>query len=126
MHDVNFAFKCSARDIYRQINLTSEGSFIDAEFLFLMTRRGARLAEIGLNYYPRVAGVSTLGGGKAALQTFREMVKFRRQLHEQPTHNADSERRQLRPKSGDQPRDSAGVPGGNPAERQLDAERTSV
>jgi len=62
--DVNFAFKLFRRSFLEKILLTSEGSFIDAEFLLEMKRVGARFAEIGLDYYPRVAGVSTLASNK--------------------------------------------------------------
>jgi glycosyltransferase involved in cell wall biosynthesis len=62
--DVNFAFKLFKRSLYQKVRLTSEGSFIDAELLLEMRRAGARIVEVPLNYYPRVAGVSRRGGAK--------------------------------------------------------------
>ncbi len=75
--DVNFAFKLFRKSFLRQIVLTSEGSFIDAELLLEMSRVGARIAEIGFNYYPRVAGVSTLAGNRIILKILVEMLHYR-------------------------------------------------
>src|SRR5438046_1826169 len=60
VRDVNFAFKLFRREVLRQVHLESEGSFIDAELLLGARQAGFRIAEIGMNYYPRVAGTSTL------------------------------------------------------------------
>ena len=62
--DVNFAFKLFKRELLDKILLTSEGSFIDAEFLLEIKRVGAKITEIPMDYYPRVAGVFNTGRHK--------------------------------------------------------------
>lgn len=76
VRDVNFAFKLFRRELMRQIHLESEGSFIDAELLLEARRSGYRMAEIGMNYYPRVAGVSTLASSSVVLKLLREMLRY--------------------------------------------------
>jgi glycosyltransferase involved in cell wall biosynthesis len=74
--DVNFAFKMIRREILQHISLDSEGSFIDAELLIRARRLGANIAEMGLDYYPRTAGVSTLASSSVVLKIFSEMWAF--------------------------------------------------
>jgi glycosyltransferase involved in cell wall biosynthesis len=76
--DVNFAFKMVRRDMLRRITLTSEGSFIDAELLIRARRLGAAIREMGLEYYPRTAGVSTLASSAVVLKIVQEMWAFSR------------------------------------------------
>jgi glycosyltransferase involved in cell wall biosynthesis len=71
--DVNFAFKLFRREILDHMTLESEGSFIDAELLIEASRRGYRIKEYGLKYYPRIAGVSTLSGLNIILKILSEM-----------------------------------------------------
>src|SRR4029077_5983856 len=76
VRDVNFAFKLFRREVMRQVHLESEGSFIDAELLLEARRAGFRIAEIGLNYYPRVAGTSTLASSSGVLKLLRERLRY--------------------------------------------------
>jgi len=84
VHDVNFAFKLFKRSLYQKVRLTSEGSFIDAELLLEMRRAGARIVELPLTYYPRVAGVSTLSGNAVIFRILAEMFRYRIFGHAQP------------------------------------------
>jgi glycosyltransferase involved in cell wall biosynthesis len=84
VRDVNFAFKLFKRSFYQQVRLTSEGSFIDAELLLELRRAGARLNEIGMNYYPRVAGVSTLSSNSVIFKILGEMTRYRLFGYAQP------------------------------------------
>jgi glycosyltransferase involved in cell wall biosynthesis len=77
VHDVNFAFKLFKRSLYEKVRLTSEESFIDAELLLEMRRVGARIVELPLNYYPRVAGLSTLSGNAVIFKILAEMFRYR-------------------------------------------------
>jgi len=76
VRDVNFAFKLFRREVLRNVHLESEGSFVDAELLLETCRAGYRIAEIGLNYYPRVAGTSTLASSTVVLKLLQEMVRY--------------------------------------------------
>ena len=70
------AFKLFRREVLRQVHPESEGSFIDAELLLETRRAGFRIAEMGLNYYPRVAGTSTLASSSVVLKLLREMLRY--------------------------------------------------
>ena len=58
--DINFACKIIPRSALSRMQLTSEGSFIDAELLLESRRVGLRTTEVPLVYYPRTRGQSTL------------------------------------------------------------------
>jgi glycosyltransferase involved in cell wall biosynthesis len=77
VRDVNFAFKLFKSSLYERVRLTSEGSFIDAELLLEMRRSGARIVEFPMNYYPRVAGVSTLSSNAVIFKILEEMFRYR-------------------------------------------------
>ena len=77
VRDVNFAFKLFRRSFLSRMSLGAEGSFIDVELLLELRRTGARFVEMGLDYYPRVAGVSTIGGLKVVPRMLWEMIKYR-------------------------------------------------
>ena len=109
VHDVNFAFKLFKRSLLDSIVLASEGSFIDAEFLLEMKRAGARFAEIGMDYYPRVAGVSTLASNSVVIAILREMVRYRLEAHGKSPEDFSGERRRLWLEQRDKPRDPVGV-----------------
>jgi glycosyltransferase involved in cell wall biosynthesis len=81
VRDVNFAFKLFRREAMRHVHLESEGSFIDAELLLETRRAGYRIAEIGLNYYPRVAGTSTLASATVVLKLLQEMLRYSWSAH---------------------------------------------
>ena len=93
--DVNFAFKLFKRAKLDEILLTAEGSFIDAELLLEMQRIGARFAEIGLDYYPRVAGVSTLASNGVILKILQEMIRYRFEAYGKSPEDFSGERRRL-------------------------------
>jgi glycosyltransferase involved in cell wall biosynthesis len=76
VRDVNFAFKLMRQEVLRQVHLASEGSFIDAELLLEARRAGFKIAEIGLNYYPRTAGTSTLASAAVVRKLEREMNRY--------------------------------------------------
>lgn len=93
--DVNFSFKLFRRALLEKIVLTSEGSFIDAEFLLEVKRAGAKIAEIGMDYYPRVAGESTLASNSVILKILLEMWVYYREAHGRAPENFGGERRRL-------------------------------
>jgi glycosyltransferase involved in cell wall biosynthesis len=78
--DINFSFKLFHRSLLQKIELKSEGSFIDAEFLIRARKAGATIVQIGVDYFPRSRGVSTLSSPGVILTILREMARLRREL----------------------------------------------
>ena len=74
VRDVNFAFKVFRRSVLEKFTLTSEGSFIDAEFLLRARKAGCVIIQIGLDYFPRTRGTSTLGSVPVILSILRDMA----------------------------------------------------
>ena len=109
VRDVNFAFKLFKSCLLENIVLVSGGSFIDAELLLEMQREGARFAEIGFDYYPRVAGVSTLASNTVVLKILCEMLTYRLEAYGKTTDNFSGERRRLWLERRDQSRDRVGA-----------------
>ena len=78
--DVNFSFKLFRRALLDKIVLKSEGSFIDAEFLVRAKKAGAHVIQIGVDYFPRTRGQSTLASPEVILGILREMMTLWREL----------------------------------------------
>lgn len=60
VRDVNFACKLFRRRVLDAVQLESEGSFIDAELMSRADRMGFRIVQVGLDYFARSRGISTL------------------------------------------------------------------
>jgi glycosyltransferase involved in cell wall biosynthesis len=84
--DINFAFKLCHRRIFDHVRLVSEGSFIDAELFIRTTRLGYDILQLGVDYFPRTRGESTLASPAIIVKILREMFKLRGELKSlQPT-----------------------------------------
>jgi glycosyltransferase involved in cell wall biosynthesis len=80
VRDINFAFKLCRRRVLEQIELVSEGSFIDAELTIRAQRMGFHIVQIGVDYFPRTRGVSTLSSAGVIATMLKEMQELRREL----------------------------------------------
>ncbi len=74
LRDVNFSCKLIRRSLLDALKLRSEGSFIDAELLGRCVARGAVIQQVGLDYFPRTRGLSTLSSPHTVLTILREMA----------------------------------------------------
>jgi glycosyltransferase involved in cell wall biosynthesis len=75
VRDVNFAFKLFRRSVLGRFPLRSNGSFIDAEFLLRARKHGCPIIQIGLDYFPRTRGLSTLASFGVIAEMLREMAE---------------------------------------------------
>ena len=73
IRDVNFAFKAFKREVLAKIPLRSEGSFINAELLIRAERMGFYICQMGVDYFVRRVGVSTLASPGVILKIIKEM-----------------------------------------------------
>jgi glycosyltransferase involved in cell wall biosynthesis len=80
LRDVNFSFKLFKRSLLDRIELESEGSFIDAEFLLRARKAGAAIIQMGVDYFPRSRGVSSLASPGVIAGILREMARLWREL----------------------------------------------
>jgi glycosyltransferase involved in cell wall biosynthesis len=71
--DINFSFKLLRREVLQAIELESEGSLIDAELIVKAKNLGFDIQQIGLDYFRRSRGVSTLSSPRVILQMLREL-----------------------------------------------------
>ena len=72
--DINFAFKLMRREILEAVELRSEGSLISAELITKSKNLGFTVQQIGLDYFPRTRGRSTLSSLGVIGKIFRELV----------------------------------------------------
>jgi glycosyltransferase involved in cell wall biosynthesis len=80
MRDVNFAFKLCRGAIFDDVQLKSEGSFIDAELVIRAKGAGYSVVQFGVDYFPRTRGVSTLSSPSVIVKLLQEMFALRREL----------------------------------------------
>jgi len=91
LRDINFAFKLCRRTVLDHVELVSEGSFIDAELVIRAQRSGFQILQIGVDYFPRTRGVSTLSSVSVIRTMLGEMFRLRSDLKRVVPHRAPSE-----------------------------------
>jgi NAD(P)-dependent dehydrogenase (short-subunit alcohol dehydrogenase family) len=62
-----------------------EGSFIDIEILVKAHRLGARIKQVDVPHYPRVAGKATGAGPRAMAKTFLDLFRLWHRLRSAPS-----------------------------------------
>ena len=77
VRDIDCAMKLFRRQVFDGLRLDAEGPFLSAELLIKLRARGARLAQVGVNHYPRAAGTNTGASFKKILRTFRDLAVLR-------------------------------------------------
>lgn len=74
--DINFSFKLMRRELLETVELKSEGSLIDAELVVKAKNLGFVIQQLGMDYFPRTQGHSTLSSPKVILKIFRELFSL--------------------------------------------------
>jgi len=82
--DVNFSFKMMHRRVLESLELKSQGSFIDAELVVKAIRRGFRVFQMGVDYFPRTRGVSTLASPSVIVKMVKELAVLYRETAQPP------------------------------------------
>jgi glycosyltransferase involved in cell wall biosynthesis len=72
--DVNFAFKLMKREVLEAIELRANGSLVDAELIVKAKNLGFVVQQMGVDYFPRVRGRSTLSSPRVIFQILRELA----------------------------------------------------
>ncbi|HKH47167.1 MAG TPA: glycosyltransferase family 2 protein [Thermoanaerobaculia bacterium] len=74
--DINFSFKLMRREVLQAVELRSEGSLIDAELVVKAKNLGFVIQQLGLDYYPRTRGLSTLSSPAVIGKILRELIRL--------------------------------------------------
>ncbi len=74
--DVNFSMKVVPRPLLKQLKLTANGVFYDAELIAEIRRTGTPIQEIGFKYTVRENGESSLDRISVVLDTLREFFLY--------------------------------------------------
>jgi glycosyltransferase involved in cell wall biosynthesis len=77
VRDIDCAMKVFRREVFDGLRLDSDGPFLSAEMLIKLRARGVRMAQVGVNHYPRAAGSNTGAGFTKILRTFRDLALLR-------------------------------------------------
>lgn len=76
VRDVNFSFKLFRRKVLETITLKTASSFLDAELLIAAKRAGFSITEMGVKYYPREVGQSTMASPGVILKIVCDMGSY--------------------------------------------------
>ncbi len=74
MKDINFSFKVVHRRVLESIELKAQGSFIDAELVVKAIKKGFKVFQFGVDYFPRTRGVSTLASPSVIVKMVKELA----------------------------------------------------
>jgi glycosyltransferase involved in cell wall biosynthesis len=77
VRDIDCAMKLFRREVFDGLRLDAEGPFLSAELLIKLRARGVRMAQVGVNHFPRAAGTNSGASFKKILRTFRDLALLR-------------------------------------------------
>ena len=77
VRDIDCAMKLFRREVFDGLPLTTDSPFLSAELLIKLRARGERIAQVGVNHYPRAAGTNTGASFRKILRTFRDLARLR-------------------------------------------------
>ena len=74
MRDIDCAFKLFRGDLLRSLPLSAPGALINTEIQAKARRQRARVQQVGVHHYPRMAGTPTGGNPRVILRAMRETL----------------------------------------------------
>ncbi len=74
LRDIDCAFKVFDGDLIRSLELSSPGALINTEIQAKARRQGARLQQVGVRHFPRVAGEATGGNPRVIARAMKETI----------------------------------------------------
>jgi glycosyltransferase involved in cell wall biosynthesis len=77
VRDIDCAMKLFRREVFDGLRLDADGPFLSAELLIKLRARRVRMAQVGVNHYPRAAGTNTGASFTKILRTFRDLAVLR-------------------------------------------------
>jgi glycosyltransferase involved in cell wall biosynthesis len=77
VRDIDCAMKLLRREVFDGLRLDADSPFLSAELLIKLRARGVRVAQVGVNHYPRAAGTNTGASFRKIMRTFRDIGKLR-------------------------------------------------
>jgi glycosyltransferase involved in cell wall biosynthesis len=80
VRDIDCAMKLFRREVFDGLLLTTDSPFLSAELLIKLRARGERIAQVGVNHFPRAAGTNTGASFTKILRTFRDIARLRLSL----------------------------------------------
>lgn len=80
VRDIDCAMKLFRREVFDGLPLSADSPFLSAEMLIKLRARGEKLAQVGVNHYPRAAGTNTGASFRKILRTFRDIGLLRMAL----------------------------------------------
>lgn len=100
LRDIDCAFKLFRGDLLRGMELSAPGALINTEIQAKARRQGARLQQVGVHHYPRIAGQPTGGSPKVIARAIGEtFVLWWRLRSYQPTTLATPRSGELHPRT---------------------------
>lgn len=76
VRDIDCAFKIVRRSVFEVVRLETTGAMISTELLVKAQKNGFRIAEIGVNHYPRTAGTQTGAKWSVIVRAFKELFSY--------------------------------------------------
>lgn len=77
VRDIDCAMKLFRREVFDGLVLETDSPFLSAELLIKLRARRERIAQVGVNHYPRAAGTNTGASFRKILRTFRDIGRLR-------------------------------------------------
>jgi len=77
VRDIDCAMKVFRREVFDGLRLDADGPFLSAELLIKLRARGVKMAQVGVNHYPRAAGQNTGASFRKIVRTFGDLAKLR-------------------------------------------------